>query len=172
MQGMVSCKTKPPFLDLSRSMSAQHGETYRATWSWHSVWTMFGHLATEFRLIFLALVWHGSLQWGSLCECLKKSPLQKKEPGTPRNVSCSSPIGRSDVPGFRVVSTIYCRIILRTNQKHRNAGTVVKWQFFVEIVQKRRLQQGFCQSYSWSPVPGRAGFSSAHWILWGKLKLW
>ena len=33
------------------------------------------------------------------------------------------------------------------------------------MVQKRRLQQGFCQnhartSYSWSPVPGRAGFSS------------
>ncbi len=48
---------------------------------------------------------------------------------------------------------------------------------FVEMVQKRRLQQGFCQnharaSYSWSPVPGRAGFSSVHWILWAKPKLW
>ena len=48
---------------------------------------------------------------------------------------------------------------------------------FVEMVQKRRLQQGFCQnhartSYSWSPIPGRAGFSSIHWILWAKPKLW
>ena len=48
---------------------------------------------------------------------------------------------------------------------------------FFEMVQKRRLQQGFCQnhartSYSWSPVPGRAGFSSTHWILWANPKLW
>ena len=48
---------------------------------------------------------------------------------------------------------------------------------FVEMVQKCRLRQGFCQnhartSYSWSPVPGRAGFSSAHWILWAKPKQW
>ena len=66
MQGMVSCKKKPPFLDLLRSMSAQHGEIYKATSSWHSVWTMIAHVAMEFRLIFLALVWHGSLQWGSV----------------------------------------------------------------------------------------------------------
>ena len=33
MQGMVSCKKKPPFLDLLRSMSAQHGETYKATFN-------------------------------------------------------------------------------------------------------------------------------------------
>ena len=46
MQGMVFCKKKPPFLDLLRSMSAQHGETYKATftvsgpclrmWQWNS----------------------------------------------------------------------------------------------------------------------------------------
>ena len=33
LQGMVSCKKKPPFLDLLRSMSAQHGETYKATFT-------------------------------------------------------------------------------------------------------------------------------------------
>ena len=55
MQGMLSCKKKPPFLDLLRSMSAQHVETYKATSSWHSVWTMIAHVAMEFRLIFLAL---------------------------------------------------------------------------------------------------------------------
>ena len=48
---------------------------------------------------------------------------------------------------------------------------------FVKMVQKHRLQQGFHQnhartSYSWSPVPGRAGFSSTHWILRAKPKLW
>ena len=48
---------------------------------------------------------------------------------------------------------------------------------FVEMAQKHRLQQGFYQnhartSYSWSPVPGRTGFSSTHWILWAKPKLW
>ena len=51
MQGMVSRKKKPPFLDFLRSMSAQHGGTYKATSSWHGVWTTFAHLATEFRLI-------------------------------------------------------------------------------------------------------------------------
>ena len=32
----------------------------------HSVWTMIAHVAMEFRRIFLALVWHGSLQCGSV----------------------------------------------------------------------------------------------------------
>ena len=32
----------------------------------HSVWTMIAHVALEFRRIFLALLWHGSLQWGSV----------------------------------------------------------------------------------------------------------
>ena len=38
MQGMVSCKKKPPFLDLLRSMSAQHGETYKATFTVSGPW--------------------------------------------------------------------------------------------------------------------------------------
>ena len=50
MQGMVSCKKKRPLLDLLHSMSAQHGETHKATTSWHSVWTMLAHVAKEFRL--------------------------------------------------------------------------------------------------------------------------
>ena len=58
VQGMVSCKKKFPSLDLLRSMSAQHRETYKATSSWHR----------EFKLRFLALVWHGSLQWCSVRE--------------------------------------------------------------------------------------------------------
>ena len=32
----------------------------------HSVWTMIAHVAMEFRRIFLALVWYGSLQCGSV----------------------------------------------------------------------------------------------------------
>ena len=45
------------------------------------------------------------------------------------------------------------------------------------MLQKHRLQQGFCQnhartSYSWSPVPGRTGFSSVHWLLSAKPTLW
>ena len=54
-----------------RSMSAQHHETYKATSSWHSVWTMIAHMAMEFRLRFLAVVWHGSLHWGSVREYLE-----------------------------------------------------------------------------------------------------
>ena len=38
MQGMVSCKQTPPFLDLLRSMSAQHGETYKATFTMSGPW--------------------------------------------------------------------------------------------------------------------------------------
>ena len=38
MQGMVFCKKKPPFLDLLRSMSAQHGETYKATFTVSGPW--------------------------------------------------------------------------------------------------------------------------------------
>ena len=38
MQGMVSCKKKPPFLDLLRSMSAQHCETYKATFTVSGPW--------------------------------------------------------------------------------------------------------------------------------------
>ena len=68
MQGMVSCKKKPPFLGLLRSMSAQHRETYKATSSQHSVWIMIAQMAMESRLTFLALVWHGSMQRGSVRE--------------------------------------------------------------------------------------------------------
>ena len=43
MQGMVSCKKKPPFLDLLRSMSAQHGETYKATFTVSGPWLRMWH---------------------------------------------------------------------------------------------------------------------------------
>ena len=52
-------------------LAAQHRETYKATSSWHSVWTMIAHMAMEFKLRFLALVWHGSLQWCSVRECME-----------------------------------------------------------------------------------------------------
>ena len=55
MQGMVSCKKKSPFLDLMHLMSAQHRETYKASF-WHSVWTMIVHMAMEFKFRFMALV--------------------------------------------------------------------------------------------------------------------
>ena len=71
VQGMVSCKKKSHFLDLVRSMSAQHHETYKATSSWHSVWSMIAHMAMEFKPRFLALVWHGSLQWCSVREYME-----------------------------------------------------------------------------------------------------
>ena len=187
-------------------MSAQHHETYKATPSWHSVWTMIAHMAMEFRLRFLALVWHGSLQCGSVREYMEGTvrfennvrctmdmpaimppkptrngpgtknhcqPCKKKEPGTPRNVLYSFPIVKSDVPGFRVVGT---RINIKKKKENQERWRCGKMTIFVEMVQTCRLQQGFRRkraraSYSWSPVPGRAGFSSAHWILWAKPKL-
>ena len=59
------------FLDLLCSMSAQYRETYKATSSWHSIWTMIVFLAMEFKFRFLALVWHGSLQWYSVHEYME-----------------------------------------------------------------------------------------------------
>ena len=89
-------------------------------------------------------------------------PCKKKEPGTPRNFLYSLPIGISDGPGFRVVGA---RINIRLKRKPRTAGTVVKCQFFVEMVQKRYLQQGFRQNRRPRGLQseGRAGFSAAPW---------
>ena len=81
-------------------------------------------------------------------------PCKKKEPGTPRNVLYSLPIGISDGPGFRVVGARINNI-----RYTGNPGPLAQWynDFFVEMVQKRHLQQGFQSrrrtSYSWSPVP-------------------
>ena len=106
------------------------------------------------------------------------SPTMQKEgtrnAGTPRNVLYSFPIVKSDVPRFRVVGT---RINIQLKKETQERWHCGKMTLFVEMVQKRRLQQGFCQnhartSYLWSPVPGRAGCSSMHWILWAKPKLW
>ena len=92
-------------------------------------------------------------------------PCKKKEPGTPRNVLYSLPIGISDGPGFRVVGA---RISIRLKRKPRTAGTVVKCQFLLK----------WCKNATYSKVSaktvgapasrglqsqGRAGFSSAPW---------
>ena len=56
-------------------------------------------------------------------------PCKRKEPGTPRNVLYSVPIGISDGPGFRAVGA---RINIRLKRKPRTAGTVVKCQFLAK----------------------------------------
>ena len=55
--------------------------------------------------------------------------LKTKEPGPPRTVLYSLPIGISDGSGFGVVGT---RINIWLNQKPRTAGAVVKWQFLLK----------------------------------------
>ena len=54
MQGMVSCKKKPPFVG---PVAFNVGATRRdIQGNIHSVWTMIAHVAMEFRRILLALV--------------------------------------------------------------------------------------------------------------------
>ena len=67
MQGMVSCKKKPPFLDLLRSMFAQHGETYKATSSWHSVWTMSAPCGNgiQTNILGTSLTWKPAMRFGA-----------------------------------------------------------------------------------------------------------
>ena len=63
MQGMVFCKKEASFFG---PVAFNVGATRRdIQGNIHSVWTMIAHAAMEFRRIFLALVWHGSLQCGS-----------------------------------------------------------------------------------------------------------
>ena len=87
-------------------------------------------------------------------------PCKKKEPGTPRNVLYSLPIGISDDPGFRVVGA---RINIRLKRKPRTAGTVVKCQFLLKWC--KNLEQGFRQNRRPRGLQsqGRAGFSAAPW---------
>ena len=64
MQGMVFCKKEASFFG---PVAFNVGATRRdIQGNIHSVWTMIAHAAMEFRRIFLALVWHGSLQCGSV----------------------------------------------------------------------------------------------------------
>ena len=68
MQGMVSCKKKSPLLYLLRPTSAQNRETYKATSSWHSVWTMIAHMAgngIQTQILGASLTWKPAMMFGA-----------------------------------------------------------------------------------------------------------
>ena len=92
--------------------------------------------------------------------------MQKKEPGTPRNVLYSLLIGISDGPGFRVVGA-RINIIQR---KPRTAGTVVKYKFLLKWRARARATYSKVSAKTVGPPAtrglqsqGRAAFSSAPW---------
>ena len=99
-------------------------------------------------------------------------PCKKKEPGTPRNVLYSLPIGISDGPGFRVVGA---RINCRLKRKPRTAGTVIKCNFLLKTVgppatrspvpRPRWFQLSTLEPCEQSPSSGRRALCGA--CFWG-----
>ena len=156
-------------------MSAQHCETYKATSSWHSVWIMVPHMASEFKLRFLALVWHGSMQWGwcvniwrareglkimlrctiSMATFMPPKPT-RNGPRTKEPLPTMQKEGTRNVQERFIFSPIVLsdvpgfgalgtRINVKLKRKHRNAGAVVKWQFLLN----------WCKNASYSKVSAK-----------------